>query len=84
MERVLMKCGHTSQSEVDGNPVCVICFGITPKAIEIEENLPNLEGREAKCSFCGKTVKSSLDLAFFEHRPDDETDGYYCGCIGWD
>lgn len=82
-DRVLMKCGHASQAEVCGDPVCTICFGITPEAIQIEENHPE-EGREAKCSLCGKIAKSSLDLAFFEYRPDDETDSYYCGCIGWD
>lgn len=23
-------------------------------------------------------------LAFFEHRPDQDHDRYYCGCWGWD
>ena len=30
------------------------------------------------------TVPSSSDLWFFEHRPDEEYDLYYCGCWGWD
>lgn len=29
-------------------------------------------------------VDSSPRLAFFEHRPDEEFDKYYCGCWGWD
>lgn len=27
---------------------------------------------------------SSPDLPFFEHKPDRDTDRYYCGCFGWD
>lgn len=32
---------------------------------------------------CGK-VPSSLDLAFFEYKPNEEHDKFYCGCFGWD
>ena len=32
---------------------------------------------------CG-SVKSSLDLAFFKHRPDMGQDYFFCGCFGWD
>lgn len=24
------------------------------------------------------------ELAFFDHRPDDEFDRFYCGCKGWE
>jgi len=27
---------------------------------------------------------SSLDLAFFEHKPNDSYDEFYCGCHSWD
>lgn len=27
---------------------------------------------------------SSLDLPFFEHRPTEPFDRFYCGCNGWD
>ena len=48
-----------------------------------------LAGRQASCSMIGTqgfhAIKvSSLDLAFFQYRPDEEYDFYYCGCIGWD
>ncbi len=26
---------------------------------------------------------SSLDLPFFEHRPNEEYDRFFCGCMGW-
>jgi hypothetical protein len=29
-------------------------------------------------------VPSSKELAFFESKPDQEYDTYYCGCLGWD
>jgi len=78
-----MACGHTAQSkDEDGNPVCVICAGITPDARR-EAAKPDLEGREAKCT-CGKTVPSEVGLAFFKHQEDLETDSFYCGCRGWD
>jgi hypothetical protein len=36
------------------------------------------------CYSCGSVRDSSFDLAFFKHRPDRDTDAYYCGCFGWD
>lgn len=27
---------------------------------------------------------SSLDLPFFVHKPNEEYDEYFCGCMGWD
>ena len=32
---------------------------------------------------CKKVVDSSLDLPFFEYRPDYEYDDHYGGCRGW-
>ena len=61
---------------------------------------PNLEGRKAKCCYSHSspsnpfkensfdrlvdTVPSSLKLPFFEYKPDQEYDKFYCGCWGWD
>lgn len=82
---VIMKCGHVAQGKDEaGNPVCVICVGITPNAKIIDESKPNLEGRKATCFYCRREQPSNTDLPFFEHRPDRETDAYYCGCYGWD
>ena len=27
---------------------------------------------------------SSLKLPFFRHKPDEQYDEYFCGCMGWD
>ena len=79
----LMKCGHAANAHQDGKPVCVICVGIDAGATVVEEK-PDLTGRKARCSDCGSEVDSSFNLAFFEYRPEQETDSYYSGCRGWD
>lgn len=79
MEKLLMKCGHTANAETStGQPCCIICgcTEIMPK--------PDLTGRKARCSFCGKEVDSNYNLPFFEYRKDKDYDSYYCGCGGWD
>lgn len=81
---VLMKCGHSSNATRDGKPCCVICAGIIPGAYEIAEIQPDLTGRKAKCASCGKTKDSSINLPFFEYRPNCEFDDFYDGCRGWD
>lgn len=79
---VLMKCGHTAQGKENGKPCCVICF---PKkeAFEIVEEF-DLKNRIAKCCYCNKETKSDLNLPFFEYKPNEKFDEYYCGCYGWD
>jgi len=80
----LMKCGHVAQGvDSKGNPVCVICVGITPDAEIIEDNLPDLNSRIAICTYCGKTRPSDFGLPFFEYRPDKRLDKWYDGCLGW-
>ena len=32
----------------------------------------------------GKERESSIELPFFEYKPDKEYDKFYCGCGGWD
>lgn len=86
---VMMKCGHAANAQytdTDGNkkPCCAICAGINSRAYEIADDVPDLSGRKARCSYCGKTTESNFNLAFFEYRPDRETDSFYDGCMGWD
>jgi hypothetical protein len=80
----LMGCGHAANAtRADGSPVCVICLGIVAGADTVV-TAPSLEGRVARCWDCSRTVPSSTDLPFFEHRPDEAEDRYYSGCRGWD
>jgi hypothetical protein len=80
---VLLECGCAACAFriVDGNkiPCCGIHDCITPS-----EEMPSLEGREAKCSYGDRIVESNYNLAFFRYKPNKEYDEYYCGCYGWD
>ncbi len=44
--------------------------------------------REAICCYIGKSIHGKVEsdpaLPFFEAKPDQEYDLYYCGCYGWD
>lgn len=88
IERPMMKCGHTAQGirGADDAPVCVPCLGIVDGA-DVVDAPPDLTGRKARCSYYGRKCQSETDsrtqLAFFGHRPERETDEYYCGCWGW-
>lgn len=95
MSTPMMKCGHAGQAHKvlsDGTriPCCPICS--EPDCSTVVET-PNLEGRTARCTYYGKYVRgrvceserpSSLNLAFFHHKPGNEHDEFYCGCYGWD
>lgn len=85
--RHLMKCGHVAQGMMKGpdgvaHPACVICYGITPNAVAVDDDPPSLAGREATC-MCGERKPSSFTLAFFAHHPLMDADAFYCGCAGW-
>ncbi len=81
----MLACGHSANAvDENGNPCCAICFGLKDGASETVVKTPDLKGRKAKCSMCDRTEPSSIDLAFFEYRPEKPTDLYYCGCKGWD
>lgn len=84
--RPLMKCGCVALGvDMDTRlPVCPVHAGLTPDAERIEDNPPDLTGREAVCCYCECRKPSSLDLPFFEYRANRETDSYYNGCRGWD
>jgi len=81
---IMMKCGCAAQGTLsrEGQPAVVGCgvHGCT----DVEDSPPDLAGRTALCSYGGNEVPSRPDLAFFEHRPNDKHDRYYCGCYGWD
>lgn len=79
MCKPLMKCGHTANATTANNePCCAICG-----CYEISER-PKLDGRKAKCCFCGNIVNSDYNLPFFEYRAKKEYDLYYDGCGGWE
>ena len=83
MGEVMMKCGHAANATHDGKPICAICFGITPDAEIIADTAPDLTGRKARCKYCSEVRDSKASLPFFEYRPKQKTDSFYCGCRGW-
>jgi hypothetical protein len=85
----MMACGHTANStRTDLNPpvpACVICSCIE------QVEAPDLTGRTMICAYKqGRNGKgheprpSDASEAFFEYRPSEPHDRYYCGCWGWD
>lgn len=85
MSKPMMKCGHTANATYnDGKPCCIICLGIDPGATQIANTMPDLIYRMARCGYCGDTTPSSTNLPFFEYKPKQEYDSYYCGCGGRD
>lgn len=83
MSKPLMGCGCVAMgTRENGDPICVSHAGIDPGATEIVER-PSIEGRQAKCSDCGRTAKSDWDLPFFRYQPDRTYDEFYNGCRGW-
>lgn len=81
---IIMKCGHAAYGELDGKPVCAICVGIDPRAQEIDDSPPDLTGRTAVCPYCKSERPSDFTLPFFEYRPGERRDDFYCGCRGWE
>ena len=80
----MMKCGCAAQGHrinKDGSKTecCLVheCYEPVPA--------PDLTGRIASCSYGRHAdIPSRMDLAFFQYRPGEATDEYYCGCFGWD
>lgn len=79
---VIMKCGCGATGYIIKNgekiKACLI-HGCT------EEKEVQLDGRFAICNYGNHAKIASNDkLAFFEFRPYEEFDRYYCGCYGYD
>lgn len=82
------------------HPTCVAHFGLHPGACTVVEqpSLSGRRARCAyygaqtsrrnECNdctvICDHEVDSSTDLAFFESKPDEPFDQFYCGCHSWD
>ena len=88
MKRILTcGCDADIARDENGNPICPIhgCGEVQEEKLE-----ELLKGRKAKCAYCGSICDSlhcpgySGFPPFFEHRPEEEFDRYYCGCRGWD
>lgn len=87
----LMKCGHIANGykkneENKLEPYCIIC-----DCGEIEKEVHGTEGLENRQAICtqhkgasNNPVPSNWELPFFEYRPNEKYDKYYCGCWGWD
>lgn len=84
MKRVL-KCGCTPTSKLTASggvkydPPLDTCYHGTT---EFKDEQPDLHNRSAKCTYCGSTVASRSNLAFFEYKGDgsyDATNMCECG-----
>lgn len=95
-EYPLMKCGCVAPARDEkGNPACVVHLG-KPEARQLDRMVKGnygLEGRKAKCFYrhesprnrnTPKITDSHWSLPFFEYKPTEEFDCFYCGCMGWD
>lgn len=84
MKTKMMKCGCAANGKCGDKDICVAHYSLTPDGA-IEVPAPDLSKRHAVCCYGqhGK-IFSSVDLAFFEYRPNENFDRYYCGCYGWD
>jgi len=71
MPNVLLNCGCRANSiNQNRDPSCTTHVGLM-ELHPVES--PNLKNRKAKCQ-CGKTVDSSLSLAFFKFRGENSPD----------
>lgn len=87
MSLKMMKCGHVANSTICRKGKCVEGCGMCGEDGLIEDtefDVSQLEGRKARCTYCGCIVDSKLTLPFFHFNPNREFDEYYCGCRGWD
>lgn len=78
VDNVLMRCGHSANAiDANGQPRCVICTA------KVTVPSPDLSGRMAECTYCGKRVPSSVNLPFFEYKGPGslcaETKCHVCG-----
>ena len=77
-------CGNTTMADnADGEPVCLVCMGVSPDSgIPVEVELPYV----LKCATCGKEwsvrdiLRKWVDIPFYNH----EAQTFYDGCEGWE
>ena len=62
MTKPMMKCGHAANAVEGktGKPSCVICVGIHPGAMEIDDSPPDLSKRKARCLYHGSIPRGGL------------------------
>lgn len=71
MNAILMKCGCAAQGHITaikGVPCDPIPGCLVHNCTDPAETLPNLEGRQSRCTPKCKLVPSRVDLPFFEFR----------------
>lgn len=73
---MIMKCGCAPQGISEGRPICIV-----HSEVNATDGV-DLTGRRAFCVYCKKPVESSDSLPFFEYRPIEANDRYYCFCRG--
>lgn len=68
---------QTEMPDLTGRVARCSYYGSTPSGRN--HSGPCKRGEPCHCE-----KPSSPDLAFFEYRPAEDTDRFYCGCWGWD
>lgn len=78
-----MRCGHVADVEINGEPLCSLCYPMTNQGKEIDLSPPSLDGRVAVCAFCEQMHPSSWDLNEFRYGgtapegvPDEVIDAF--------
>lgn len=64
--------GRNARCAYYGKPKGRNCGPLYPKGMQLVDGI------------CKSEAKSDYNLPFFEWRPKDVFDKYYCGCFGWD
>lgn len=84
-------CGEVAESPPDltGRTArCSYRFGVGCES-RAQESQKRFKGGKVQYGAVPKGGKiaeapSSIELPFFQHKPDESVDSYYCGCMGWD
>jgi len=75
----IMKCGHVSNDDLMGSPVCFECFGSCSEAEQVDDNaMEFIKGRNARCRRCGTETKSDVSLGRFQLNRQSLWDSYTC------
>jgi hypothetical protein len=79
-EKRMARCSYYGSRNITknqrfANVECPVCRELQ-KAYE--------RGERTQSQVCKCERPSSESLAFFEAKPEEEYDRFYCGCYGWD